>query len=154
MPRKIRKSKRREIVRGVQDWQLCYLSYGKFPTMQRFEKVGIRVLMATKAEVEEWWHLYKEKVFALWVQYHPMSFPWAWWEFEAPRWGKFLPTISLPEPRLKLQGSGGCAFDLYKGAAPNHSFGCYQIWKIDKNDPPVFESEEDYAKRHQLKMHE
>jgi len=81
-----------------------------------------------------------------------------WWRNDAPRlapekiarfeWGEYEPCIAdfLIEPRLLISGSG----------RPGWRFQCQThkgvpvTWEGDPNDPPVFETEHAYLKRHGL----
>jgi len=99
------------------------------------------------------WKAHGDAVVADHVEDYPGTRPARWWEHDAPR----LPLGTypgagydgeLPEPRKRLGGTGTPAYEV-KCVKPSFSFGIPNIWAgIDKNDPPIFESQAAYLKRH------
>ena len=131
------------------------------------------------------WKKLREEILRAWIEEHPGSRPWAWWRFEAPRWGKKFRAWfdgTLPEPRRRLGGKGTPKFEAL-AVVPALPFGIPDFWvtdfdvsyyngnardidgnpigeeyseghfkgeAIDPADPPVFESEASYLRRHKL----
>jgi hypothetical protein len=104
---------------------------------------------------ERLWRLHGEAVIAEHVEDHPGTRPPLWWDYEAPRqpvgampgwWcdGK------LPEPRKRVGGTGTPAYEC-RAVMPSFSHGIPNVWVgIDSDDPPTFESQAAYLKRHGL----
>ena len=93
-----------------------------------------------------------------WIAKRPGTRPTMWWRFDAPRWEpseKWAPFSSLvsrlPDPRLRLGGTGTPAFETI-AVAPSWPLGIPDYWcdDFDQADPPVYESQAAYLKRHGL----
>src|SRR5438045_3025684 len=89
------------------------------------------------------------------VEESPGTRPSRWWEFDAPRSkrgtypGRFYDG-QLCEPRLRVGGIGTPAYEC-RAVVPSFSYGLPDIWVgIDEDDPPIFESQAAYLKRHGL----
>jgi hypothetical protein len=103
------------------------------------------------------WKTHGEAVVAEHVEDSPGSRPGRWWEYNAPR--SKLGTYpgagydgELPEPRNRIGGTGTPAYEC-RSVGPSFSFGIPNIWVgIDSDDPPTFESQAAYLKRHNLLM--
>jgi len=79
--------------------------------------------------------------------------PWAWWLYDAPRLpeGTFPGTCwdgLFPEPRLHL-GGPGCPLHEALSYYPVQNFGIWN-WFGDPDNPPTFETQFEYLKRHGL----
>ncbi len=104
------------------------------------------------------WRAAREEILADWIRDYAGSRPWAWWKYDAPA------------PRLRVGGKGSlipandCSDNLRFGIPRRSAFVCdrllaawnkldcasreYQVY--DENDPPAFESEASFLKRHRL----
>lgn len=132
------------------------------------DKASGFVQYAHDDELEALWHQHSERIVADHVADHPGTRPARWWQY------------SSPEPRRRLSGIGTPACDVlaykptysygvpsiwitqrqvryYSGTAVDihggHIGGELTIFKgvaIDPDDPPTFESEAAYMKRHGL----
>ena len=97
------------------------------------------------------WGEHHDAILAEWIDEHPGTRPWVWWELDSPR----LPAVGdgryddgkRPEPRQRVGGTGG---------EPTHqgvTFGIPDGWgndDFDPSDPPTFESQASYLDRHGL----
>ena len=99
------------------------------------------------------WKTRGEAVVVDHVDDNPGTRPARWCEFDAPR----LPIGTfpgcgyggeLPEPRKRLGGVGTPAYEV-KCFKPSFSDGLPNIWVgVEEDDPPIFESQASYLKRH------
>lgn len=104
------------------------------------------------------WAEYGDQITQRWAQMHPGTRPEHWWKFSAPRlpveehgeWADWYLACDLIQSRKKLSGSGVPAFTVMN-VAPHWELGI-PTWmeEVDDNDPPVWESELEYLKRHGL----
>jgi hypothetical protein len=85
----------------------------------------------------------------------PGTRPALWWRFDAPRQpvGTFPGCYydgELTEPRKRTGGTGTPTHEVWC-TVPVFSYGISDVWLgIDENDPPTFESQAAYLKRHGL----
>lgn len=127
-------------------------------------------------DLEKAWRRVRAKVLLAWKRKYPGTRPSTWWRFDAPRAkpGTFLsacghdldPECTLPEPLRKLSGMGRPAWEVIS-LAPNLEYGLPLDWTVAENseiavrdwllggtvedtDPPTFESQAAYLKRHNL----
>lgn len=152
MPRKIKKSKRKNLY-GVEDWQRALLAFGPAGVEAMHPAKKFALIINRHEKWAEWWAVCREELLADWGSMFPETMPWAWWEFEAPRWSdpRFLAWSGrLPAPRIKLSGSGAYRHDRL-AYVPAHTAGQYQLVDINETDPPVFESEVSYLRRHGIR---
>lgn len=93
-------------------------------------------LMELRPAMKEKWELYRDQIMADWMKKNPCSRPFGFWKFDAPE--------------LRKQINGSCDVD-YEGVSID-SEGLPAYWQIDwdEHDPPIFESEAAYLKRHDL----
>ncbi|HBG18829.1 MAG TPA: hypothetical protein DDY32_06010 [Desulfobulbaceae bacterium] len=148
MPRKLRRSKRNN-VHGVEEWQRVLLAFGPAGVLEMHPAKKFDLMTTRPEKWREWWLSQREEIRAAWHGMFPETMPWAWWEFEAPRWNdrRFSAWSSrLPAPRLKISGSGVYRHDK-QAYLPVHHSGCYALIEISVDDPPVFESEVEYMRR-------
>jgi hypothetical protein len=97
---------------------------------------------------EQLWIQHRDVVLAEHVKDNPGTRPALWWHCDAPR--QPIGTMpgwycdgKLPELRKRLGGTGTSI------SPTNISYGIPDVWRgIDKDDPPTFESQADYLKRH------
>jgi hypothetical protein len=99
------------------------------------------------------WKTHGDAVVAEHVEDFPGTRPARWWEYDSPR--SPLGTYpgagydgELPQPRARMGGTGTPAYEV-KCFKPSFSYGIPNTWVgIDEDDPPVFESQAAYLKRH------
>ena len=88
---------------------------------------------------KEAWERSREQVLSQWIASRPGSRPRAWWAYDSPR-----SFDGLPEQRRLISGAGqpGCR---------ECGFGLPLNWLgFSADNPPTFESESMYLKRHNL----
>lgn len=134
------------------DWLREYLITGvkpdlADPDLNPFQ--AIHVCQSDAPELREAWE--QSDIMGTWQK--PGCRPWAWWLFSAPR----LPVGTFPrchcdgqhpEPRLHLGGPGRPVHEVLC-LGPSQNFGIWN-WIGDPADPPTFESQYQYLKRHGL----
>lgn len=128
MPVKRRKAKVR--IQGFPDWQIRFMETGTVPAdspdINEYEVIEWKYHRATPKHdpVQDAWLKVGEKITAAWINRHPGTRPYCWFEFTGPRepigtrigWhndGK------LSAPRLRLGGVGTPANEVL---AFNHSY--------------------------------
>jgi hypothetical protein len=107
------------------------------------------------------WRLYGPKVLGEWIEKSPGTRPTMWWRFDAPRWTPpdhhtdfwYAKQKLLPEPRQRLSGTGTPAWEVM-AYMPRWDLGIPEDWAytcdFDEDDPPTYESQAAYLKRHGL----
>lgn len=96
----------------------------------------IIVLDIDQNEERAVWEKLQGQILALWIESHPGTRPSAWW-----RYGD---GVHVPELRRVLSGAG-------RPACIEHGFGIPHCWEgFSADNPPTFESESMYLKRHGL----
>jgi hypothetical protein len=114
------------------------------------------------------WEELREELLTDWIKGHPGTRPYAWWAFDAPRdpvgtWPGCWYDGKLAAPRLRVGGTGTPKHEPL-AFMPEAAFGIYQLWlgeseietfkldclPVDPDDPPMFESQAAYLKRHDL----
>jgi len=96
------------------------------------------------------WNENKKTVVSDWIKKFPGTRPSTWWDFEAP------------EIRQRIGGIGDCENDVFN-IVPVVTLGIPEDWiglawlevypdltAIDPENPPVFESQATYLKRHKI----
>jgi hypothetical protein len=89
------------------------------------------------------------------VKQNPGTRPALWWRYDAPRLpvGTFPGSYydgKLPEPRKRTGGVGTPSHEV-QATVPDFAYGISTVWVgLDEDDPPTFESEAAYLKRHGL----
>jgi hypothetical protein len=111
------------------------------------------------------WRTYGETVLTRWLKDCPGTRPSLWWRFDAPR--KTEPNRAdcfwdgkLPQARMRIGGIGRPIFET-QAYVPDFFLGVPKSWlfgdeyrltpacePIDESDPPIFESQASYLKRH------
>jgi hypothetical protein len=104
------------------------------------------------------WAEYGGQITQNWAKKYPGTRPSFWWKHSAPRLpveehGDYVDCYfanRLIKPRLKISGSGTPSIACFN----NNMYLDYGIPEyvddVDENDPPVWESQLDYLKRHGL----
>jgi hypothetical protein len=101
------------------------------------------------------WNQVREELLSEWAAEHPGTRPRMWWALEAPRakLGTFRGCWyddHLQEPRLLVGGTGRPAHEVL-ALMPSYEFGIPTSWmNLREDNPPVFESQAAYLKRHGL----
>jgi len=122
------------------------------------------------SEILKDWHAVREGLVAAWTKEKPGTRPWAWWEFESPEPRKRLGGIGTPEhevtalsPSFKfgiprryvspdqVEYYNGRAKDIHGNPiGEEYKEGDFPYDAYDPEDPPTYESEAAYLKRHGL----
>lgn len=194
-----RRRRARQRVAPVADAIIELLRVGELPDAggddwwEAFEKSGshLRARRGGEDLLRGDWLAVRDDVLAAWIRAAPGTRPWAWWEFDAPRWQPPYPLrcdgiewalCQMPEPRRRLGGIGDPAFECLN-VWPSFDAGIPTYWvsKSDEayyngrscdiygspigtechegdfkglaprfDDPPRFESQASYLKRHGL----
>ena len=146
-----------------------YLKSGEPGVLDVFMLQGDLLSRGSKGKTNEIWDRHKDYVLGNWISKYPGRRPWIWWIFDAPRWGRSFKGWwydgTLPEPRRRLGGIGTPAFECL-AFSPSFNFGVpdhfvtptlvemlsddFSGVAIDLDDPPVYESQATYLKRHGL----
>jgi hypothetical protein len=106
-----------------------------------------------KGNNQELWQLHRDVILAVHVKENPGIRPALWWEYDCPRlpigtFPGFFVDGKLPQPRKRLGGTGTAAYEC-RAVKPSFSYGIPDIWVgINQDDPPVFESQAAFLKRH------
>lgn len=106
--------------------------------------------------MEPLWREHRAAILARWIQTKPGTRPSCWWKFDAPRLapallGRWAATVYAPrliKTRRLLRGSGKPLHEALL-IVPEHDFGIPR-WLGDPDNPPLFESQHAYLKRHGL----
>lgn len=102
------------------------------------------------------WIAHRAAILAHWIQDKPGTRPAMWWRYDAPRlapellgrWARTVYAPRLIETRRKLRGNGKPLHEALL-IAPAHDYGI-PVWFGEPDNPPVFESQHAYLKRHGL----
>lgn len=102
------------------------------------------------------WDEHRAGILADWIKAHPGARPAMWWVFDAPRLapdklGRWAGTMYGPrmiETRRKLRGDGRPLHETLN-YAPAYHYGI-PAWLGDPGNPPEFETQHAYLKRHGL----
>ena len=107
---------------------------------------------------ESIWETWGPSVLARWIQDRPGSRPSLWWKYTAPRLpAKGIKAIydgKLLDLRQQVGGAGTTKWEGGENWIPYYFCGLpatKNCWMgLDPNEPPVFESQASYLKRHGL----
>ena len=106
-------------------------------------------------ELQRSWELVREELLEGWAEEYPGTRPQHWWRFDAPRQplGNF-PDCGydgqLPEMRQFISGAGVPAW-VVSAYMPAYRCGLPNSWAgYDESDPPTFESQAAFLRRHKL----
>jgi hypothetical protein len=90
------------------------------------------------------WRTWGPAVLARWIQERPGTRPSLWWKYQAPRL----------QPRKRVGGVGKTKWEAGENWIPFYSCGLpasQECWEfLDPNEPPIFEAQATYLKRHGL----
>jgi hypothetical protein len=153
MPRRLRNPKgRRELRPGVwafligdpeweskvsDEWVAYILKYQKHSAL-------------TDLEFPDLWENNRDAVLAYYAEHYPGHRPPLWWDYSAPRQAQCSGYRSLPDLRRHISGSGQPEWEKYNYSR-DHELGIPSKWiDVDPDDPPFFESQPSYLKRHGL----
>jgi|GEM_PF-3529183 len=138
---------------GLEWWEKEFMFYGR--VLKEDGRKSCRPYLWPCLCHERWlapkWAEHRDALLAEWIDEHPGTRPWVWWELDSPR----LPAEGngdfddgkRPEPRQRVGGTGG---------EPTHqgvTFGIPDGWRdddFDPSDPPTYESQAVYLARHGL----
>ncbi|HUT44564.1 MAG TPA: hypothetical protein VMW95_09520 [Desulfobacterales bacterium] len=134
----------------LEDWQIDYLTTGNVP-----ERATLEVWeMCFQNYGADAWEKHRDWILRDFIRKNPGRRPWAWWRYDAPRWARKFGAWfdgTLPEPRLRVGGAGTVAQEKFPAIIPRFNCGIPKDWhEIDEHDPPTFEAEASYLKRHGL----
>lgn len=118
---------------------------------------GMEILLDDEFE-EDIWRIWGPSVLERWLRDRPGSRPSLWWKYEAPRLpakgtGSFYDG-KLEEPRRQVGGSGLTQWEAGENWLPHLKCGipasreCFKTF--DPSDPPNYEAQAVYLKRHGL----
>lgn len=107
-------------------------------------------------ELLPYWLEYHRVILAEWIKTKPGTRPAMWWRYDAPRldperlgrWSRTVLAPRLIQTRRKLRGDGKPLHEALN-FAPSHHYGI-PAWFGNPDNPPVFESQHAYLKRHDL----
>lgn len=103
-----------------------------------------------------YWLEHRRTILTNWIKTKPGTRPAMWWRYDAPRldpaelgrWSRTVLAPRLIETRRKLCGEGKPLHEALN-YAPSHHYGI-PAWFGDPDQPPAFESQRVYLKRHGL----
>ena len=134
----------------IKPWQIQFFKDGLYPLGKddEWEKLDFYCSIYKNPDTrQKLYETLKKEFLKDWITKHPCSRPWAWYEFDAPRWDD--PDINcfwhgkLSEPRIHISGGK----QIHAGHVPVHYKSVSQFWQYDEDDPPIFESEAAFLKR-------
>jgi hypothetical protein len=145
MPRKRRVNKAKEQLTDAQWDYLC-----DKPMPANFETFVLEIDF--HRNTHQLWDLHRDAILTEHIKENPGTRPALWWRYDAPRLpiGTFPGHYrdgQLPEPRLLVGGSGTHV----AATSAAYAYGLPTAWiDIDEDDPPTFENQAAYLKRHGL----
>lgn len=156
MPRRRVRAKVR-IEREIPDALWKWLKNGQRPTEADPEAMAIWFdLEYFGDKLERLWSAVRSALLAEWIEENPGTRPWPWWAFDAPRQsvgaypGCFYDG-KLQVPRKQIAGAGSAPWECGFNLVPEYRCGVPRSWfGFNAEDPPVFESETVYLRRHGL----
>jgi hypothetical protein len=141
----------------ISDGVWAYLNDQGIPDGDSETHFEVLLLEAGDGEaLRELWGRARGEVITGWTKDHPGGTrPSIWWRFDAPR--QLLGTHSgcfydgkLQQPRKQLSGAG-CDASAISAYMPSYKCGLPTAWAgFEESDPPVFESQAAYLRRHGL----
>ena len=167
MPRKLRNPKRR--IEGVSETALWVMGdrvlYPEPQEPDRWELLDLDYPTTAWEKCKALWESARDELLHDWIRAYPGTRPNFWWLFSAPRmtaedlerngWTGTFFADRLPNPRLRLGGIGMAAHDV-RPHVPEFELGIPESWEddIDPADPPRFEAQAAYLRRHNLLLAE
>ncbi|MFC1886062.1 hypothetical protein ACFLZM_03290 [Thermodesulfobacteriota bacterium] len=155
MPRKPVKNtiQRRDEV-DIADWKMHFLETGKAPSPPATDQLELFFFKKEETQRETWRNS-KNQILSAWISNRPGRRPWAWWRYDAPRDPALMAGTAwenrYPIARQQIGGQGVTTPRRYPASLPRFFFGVPSDWhEIDEADPPIFESQAAYLKRHGL----
>ena len=165
-----RRRRTRKQRRPISEAAWAYLTDAPLP--QDADKLDVYLLGAPgNGQGRALWEAYRDEILADWIQRHSGTRPSSWWRWDAPRcpvgtWPGCDWDGKLPQPRKRFGGMGTPRHEVL-AYVPSFVFGIPDNWvdqfdaeyykaggfegvPIDPDDPPVFESQAAYLKRHGL----
>jgi hypothetical protein len=106
--------------------------------------------LSGEKELERTWFAHEAEILAEWIQDKAGSRPSYWWKWSAPKAPWEDHNRNGRQPRQRLGGTGTPA---YEWNTENLWTGLPRTWivdSLDPEDPPQFESQASYLKRHGL----
>jgi len=162
-----RKSRTRRLRKELADWQIHYLATGEIPDEDGQNPWSVFIFCcggstAGCLDAADTWPSVRDRMFADWIAKHPGTRPWAWWRFDAPRQkapARARAWAGFPDPRRRLGGTGTPKHEALN-YVKSYAWGVPDQWitdqddvkqpTIDEDDPPQFESQAAYLRRHGL----
>jgi len=102
-----RKRRTRKFIPVVSDEVIKYLKCGEC------ERGDFEIFLLTgpngRKELREIWESVKDEIMNTWIIEYSCTRPWAWWEYDAPRWERKFNAYfdgTKPEPRQRIGGTG------------------------------------------------
>jgi hypothetical protein len=140
----------------ISDGVWAYLNDQAIPGDDSETKFAIILLEAGDGEgLRELWSRARGEVLTGWLRDRPGSRPSIWWRLDAPRQllgthGGAFYDGKFEQPRKQLSGAG-CDASLISAYMPSYESGLPTSWAgYEEADPPVFESQAAYLRRHGL----
>jgi hypothetical protein len=112
-----------------------------------------------KDKLRQLWFQVEDEVLNHFINRNPGWRPKMWWRYSAPMipsgsWPRVAGTYldgRIAEPRHRVGGRGVASHDFYPAWAPAFEWGVPAYWEgCDPEDPPQFESQACYLRRHGL----
>ncbi len=152
MPRKLRVNKAKESLTDA-EWDFLRDKHDANDRTDQFRWWRLFLLEHDDVRNAQLWNLHRDVILAEHVKEIPGIRPALFWQHDAPRLpmgtfpGWFIDG-KLPEPRKRIGGTGTPAYEV-TSVGPSFSYGIPDIWVgINYDDPPTFESQAAYLKRH------
>jgi hypothetical protein len=156
-----RTRRKRDQLPDVEDWQIGVLldwdltEFEVSPAELWFFTSGVEERMS------QIWTAFSHDLVEEFTNTRPGRRPRIWWAQTAPKmatselerhgWMHTFFAAALPSPRRQLGGSGAVLWHRYPSYVPVYERGLPALWdRIDAVDPPAFESEAEYLRRHKL----
>jgi len=140
----------------ISDAAWAYLNDLPIPDGDSETKFAIILLEAGDGEaLRELWDRARGEVLTGWTKDHPGTRPAVFWRFDAPRQllgthGGAFYDGKLQQPRKQISGAG-CDASAISAYMPHYECGLPTSWAgFEEGDPPVFESQAAYLRRHGL----
>ena len=95
----------RKINPGISDNLRNYLLTGE----REKGDAEVFLLSGSRTRLQVLWNAVKDEILPTWIEKHPCTRLWIWWEFDAPRWERKFDAYfdeTKPEPRQRIGGTG------------------------------------------------